>query len=639
MVANKNRSVADKMEKKFSSALKKSTQEKNTLPVIIRNGVKVKMPIELVLMRAAFSKIQLNIIVTVLKTIGNKVDEIINKKLKEGDIMSLFPKEEFGEDENSIQFVIKRKEFGIPASHIEELKGALRLMRMVPVDLPLTGKVTGISYTKYTNLCSVTLPNDDLKDYCIVEMRRDVAHHILHEDLRYATIVDSISRKLRSKYSIRIYWMVMLYAYNGGVTFNFEEFKKQVCGTENKYDRYPRFEDEVLRKAKKDIDDLYEQGLSEYCFEYHPTKEDREESKEKGNPETIIFTINKVQTPLLDEKLNINESVFSKRVKEIENTLVDDLNIIRSRALKMTKMVTEENIDAFIGKIEKLKEIKASDPSKSGGFFATSVLNFFDEFRPVEVLQQPEQDTEELLFDESSEKAETIKMGEAKPEVHDQKYWRVKWYECQEELKKIALNIDDPLKNSNEAFRSIIQCMIYDKFDEASNNVVIVVPTLFMREFIEKNLGKLLQDIINRHYGNGVSFDIVYRGFQGKLLSDKAELVQKYSFTCDFFEQMEYERKKAEEERRAFEEKCYKAWSTTFKAILHNLKTDEEKTFFKENISFEKYDDLLRVLTLRIPDRDVYNTLEWNHTKLMSWAIEHFFGKNITLQYIITGKE
>ena len=249
-MAKKIRTVADKMEKKFTSALKKSTQEKNTLPVIVRNGVQVKMPLELVLMRASFSKIQLNIIVTVLKTIGTKVDEIINKKMKEGDIMSLFPKEEFGEDENSIQFVIKRKEFGIPSSHIEELKGALRLMRLVPVDLPVTGRVTGEQYTKYTNLCSITLPNDDLKDYCIVEMNRKVASHILHEDIRYATIVDSISRKLRSKYSIRIYWMVMLYAYNGGVTFRFDEFKKQICGSEDKYDRYPHFEAEVLSKAK-----------------------------------------------------------------------------------------------------------------------------------------------------------------------------------------------------------------------------------------------------------------------------------------------------------------------------------------------------------------------------------------------------
>ena len=63
-MAKKIRTVADKMEKKFTSALKKSTQEKNTLPVIVRNGVQVKMPLELVLMRASFSKIQLNIIVT-----------------------------------------------------------------------------------------------------------------------------------------------------------------------------------------------------------------------------------------------------------------------------------------------------------------------------------------------------------------------------------------------------------------------------------------------------------------------------------------------------------------------------------------------------------------------------------------------
>ena len=45
-MAKKIRTVADKMEKKFTSALKKSTQEKNTLPVIVRNGVQVKIDVD-----------------------------------------------------------------------------------------------------------------------------------------------------------------------------------------------------------------------------------------------------------------------------------------------------------------------------------------------------------------------------------------------------------------------------------------------------------------------------------------------------------------------------------------------------------------------------------------------------------------
>lgn len=633
MVTRKKSTVADKMEKKFTSALKKSTQEKNTLPVIVRNGVQVKMPIELVLMRAAFSKIQLNIIVTVLKTIGNKVDEIINKKMKEGDIMSLFPKEEFGEDEKVIKFIIRKREFGIPSSHTVELEGALRLMRLVPVDLPVTGKVTGINYTKYTNLCSIILPNDELKDYCIVEMSRDVAHHILHEDLRYATIVDSISRKLRSKYSVRIYWMVMLYAYNGGVTFNFDEFKKQVCGTENKYDRYPRFEDEVLRKAKKDIDDLYEQGLCEYCFEYHPTKEDREKSKEKGNPDTIVFTITKNQALRLEADVVTSEDSFANEVKAIEKILVDDLSITRPRAAKIVAKVTEDNIVALKDKIEALKERKVNKPSLGGGFFATSVLNFFDEYKPAEASKKSSIDTEQAELVGDPEQTETIKMEELKPERHNQKYWRQKWYDCQKDLKEIGLRIKDPNRNSNEAFRYLIQCMAYEKFDESANNVVIIVPTLFLREFIEKNLSNLLQDIIGRHFGKEVSFDIEYKGFQGKMLADRAETVQRFSFESDFLEQMEYERKKKEEERREFEEKCYKAWSNTFNAMINYLKRDEDKAFLTENMAFESYDNTLRILIIRVSNKKAYVEFETRYIKLISWAIENFFGKNITLKY------
>ena len=408
MVIVNKRTVADNMEKKFRSAIKKTTRDKVNLPVIYRNGVIVKIPLEIVLMRAAFSKIQLNIIVTVLNTIGNKIDEIINKKVKERDILSLFSNEELGEDENNIKFIIKRKEFGIPASHIEELKGALRLMRIIPVDLPITGKVTGTEYTKYTNLCSVILPNDDLKDYCIVEMSRDVALHILHEDLRYANSVDNISRKLRAKYSRRIYWIVMLYAYNGGVTFSFEDFKILICGTENKYDRYPRFEEEVLRKSKKDIDDLYLKGLCEYCFEYYPTKEDRKKSKERGNPDTLIFTITKNHRlePYTDK------CVFQKDIKEIEAILVNDLSITPKRAAKFIEEVNEDNIESFRNKILKLKEFKAADPSKKSGYFATSIINFFEEHKSVKTGNK--EDTYE------SEQSKEIEIKDENPEQYDQ---------------------------------------------------------------------------------------------------------------------------------------------------------------------------------------------------------------------------
>ena len=323
-------------------------------------------------------------------------------------------------------------------------------MRLVPVDLPVTGRVTGEQYTKYTNLCSITLPNDDLKDYCIVEMNRKVASHILHEDIRYATIVDSISRKLRSKYSIRIYWMVMLYAYNGGVTFRFDEFKKQICGSEDKYDRYPHFEAEVLSKAKRDIDTLYEQGLCEYSFEYHPTKEDREKSKEKGNPETIVFTITKNKDHRLEVK-EVEENPQDAQIKEIEKILLEEFGIGRNRIKNITSRITDDNIEALREKITKLQTIRKEDSTKGGGFYATSILNFFDECKPPVVAQEETQDKESA---DNKESGETAGTNVKEAEKHDQKYWRNQWYNCQKELEEIGYNIEK--SDAKQAFRYLV---------------------------------------------------------------------------------------------------------------------------------------------------------------------------------------
>lgn len=631
-MAKKIRTVADKMEKKFTSALKKSTQEKNTLPVIVRNGVQVKMPLELVLMRASFSKIQLNIIVTVLKTIGTKVDEIINKKMKEGDIMSLFPKEEFGEDENSIQFVIKRKEFGIPSSHIEELKGALRLMRLVPVDLPVTGRVTGEQYTKYTNLCSITLPNDDLKDYCIVEMNRKVASHILHEDIRYATIVDSISRKLRSKYSIRIYWMVMLYAYNGGVTFRFDEFKKQICGSEDKYDRYPHFEAEVLSKAKRDIDTLYEQGLCEYSFEYHPTKEEREKSKEKGNPETIVFSITKNKDHRLEVK-EVEENPQDAQIKDIEKILLEEFGIGRNRIKNITSRITDDNIEALREKITKLQTIRKEDSTKGGGFYATSILNFFDEFKPPVVAQEETQDKESA---DNKESGEAAGMNVKEAEKHDQKYWRNQWYNCQKELEEIGYNIEK--SDAKQAFRYLVQCLTYNKFDEDTKKIILVVPTLFIREFIERNLEGLFLSIISKNFGEGVTMEMEQK-FQGPLLAERAETVQKFSFDQDFLKSMEYEGKKKEQERRAAQEKSYAAWSECWNAFVNYINTDEVRDIFTNHVAFEEFIDkkatMERTLLIQVSDRQTYDTIERKYINILMKAIYKYFGQGTILKYRI----
>lgn len=607
------RTVADKMEKEFASALKKSTKERNKLPAIIRNGVKVKMPLELVLMRASFTKIQLNIIVTVLKVIGDKVNEIINKKMKEGDIMSLFSKEEFGEDENSIRFIIKKKEFGISSTHIDELKGALRLMRMIPVDLPITGKVTGEKYTKYTNLCSVVLPDDDLKDYCIVEMDRKVASHILHEDLRYATIVDSISRKLRSKYSIRIYWRAMLSAYNGGATIKLEDLKKEVCGTEDKYDRYPSFEREVLRKAKRDMDDLYDQGLWDYTFDYHPTKEDRDKSKEKGNPEYIYFTIKKRPDYLLESK--VDEEEFNRRVKEIENVLLGEFGISPNRIKSFTSRITNENIEGLMEKISKLQAIRKEDSSKVGGFFATSIINYFEESNPYVEIPSDVQDVESA----------DITTAEENIELLDQKHWRKQWYDCQKEFDYIVNYIKQD--SAKEALRCLFQCLSYDRFEENSKCIILVAPTLFIREFIEKNLEEIFVNIITKHYGEGVTMEIEQK-FQGAQLAEWAEKVQKLSLQNDVMEAINSYREKV---RESYQKKYNEVWLSLRNEIVELYNNEEVRETFINHVAFGSFND--GKLTLLFSNNDIRELIKQKYSDQLLAAIHKYFGNNTQLMY------
>lgn len=634
MATRKAITIADKMEKKFTSALKKSTTEKNTLPVIVRNGVKVKMPLELVLMRASFSKVQLNIIVTVLKTIGKKVNEIIENKMKNGDIMSLFPASEFGENENCIQFVIRRKDFGIPSSHIEELKGALRLMRIIPVDLPVTGKVTGVQYTKYTNLCSVTLPDDGFKDYCIVEMSRQVASHILHEDIRYATIVDSISRKLRSKYSIRIYWIVMLYAYRGGITFDYAEFKKQICGSEPKYDRYAHFESEVLHKARKDIFELYKQGLCEYCFDYHPTKEDRKNSKEKGNPDTIIFTITKQKLRELESQQNdmlsfdLDDNSLGKQRRDIEDSLLSKFGISKKRVEIIISKITEENIEAFKQKISILQAKKIDKPTMSGGFFAVALDNFFKEYNTTVASSK----TEDIDAEAATSEVDGTVVNSDNPESHDQKYYRKCWYQCQDELKASAQSTQSDLRS---IFLDLIDCLIYEKYSIETQSVIVIVPTLFIIEFIEKNLEPFIEEIIHRCFDEKTKLELTYRGFQGKDLTGKAEKIKRYADSMEIMKQAAREVKEKDEkeqEQQAHMSKCINDWQNCLNEFFSMYNSDDTKRFFDEYVQFQSFDSLKHELILAVANRRVFDTIEERYVEELIKVVNKYFGE-VELNY------
>jgi hypothetical protein len=298
---------------------------------------------------------------------------------------------------------------------------------MIPIDLPVVGK-SGTEYVNYTNFCSIKVPKNfkDGEDvYYVVTMSKDVAEHILHPDFQYANILEAANKKLHSRFTLQIYWIIQLFAWKGSHVFNLKELREKLCHDEAPYyEKYSLFMSRILDQAKKDIDKLFSEGLCEYRFEYHPNRQEYNALKPRKTPTTIEFVI--TQTNLAG---TIPEKKISKVIADdVALKLVEEFGINQKNAKEFALKINNSNTEAFDKKIEDIrKRIKSGAVEKVEPFVYTSLKRFFDD-----LMKKEEEESEYAEYEEVKYEQEPQAMPEEPvKDSHDQNYWASQWHKCQ----------------------------------------------------------------------------------------------------------------------------------------------------------------------------------------------------------------
>lgn len=522
------------MTDKFIRAAKQQLRAKQA-PKIVVNGVTVRMPLELILSRAKFTQMQLNIMTTVMKVIGIKVAH----ELEAESLGSLFAKEEFGENPDTVRFSIREKDFGYPKKYKNDLYEAIELMRVVPIDVPVIGKMTSQEYINYTSLCSIKAPvlQNDENPYFVVEMGRDVAEHITRESTVYANIIEIANKKMKSKYSIKMYMFTVAICGQDSIAFTFEYLRDQFSKGISRHKKYSEFEREVLLKSKQDIQRLYNDGLLDYWFEYHPTAEERIELKQRNNPEEVTFVFHRRNELPSSEKKKTR--VSTETVSQVEKKLIDEFGLFPRSAKEIVSKLTMDNIEAFDKKVQQVREDLASGKAKKDArsYAYVSFNKFFLEsaggFTKAEEVKEekldkenPVQDIEgsssassenvhyeeiydglEQFFCEHNESNNTFIVTDShhSSSLKGKDYWRGQWYRCKDLMERFGYDFA----------RSLSQFMTLESYDEKNKILRIQIPgpSAELQELIERDLNKMVMWHITKYFPSDVTIEYVIMKF------------------------------------------------------------------------------------------------------------------------------
>ena len=500
---------AESMQDRFLRAFRQQLRDKEITKIVV-NGIVIRMPLGIILSRMKPTKLQMNIITTIMKVIGKNVANELQKE----SLGSLFSKAEFGEDENSINFVIHEREFGIPRKHRKDLDDAVKMMTVFPIEIPVVGKVTGENYVEHSTLCVIRIKRDTPDDDAtyIVSMKRDVADLLINKDTEFASLSDIYYKEFRSKFSYRFYMFTVSIYSAGTISFSFDYIRKIFSNDVEEHKKFVKFDEDVLSPAQKDLLGLYNKGLLHYWFEYHPTAAERRAKKQRGNPEEITFVFH-TQAALPKEEVKV---IPHKTLKEIETKLIKEFGIFPNSAKEFVTKLTVDNINAFNAKVESVKEkMKTAEKNPNGVAFA-AFTNFFKEygngFTAAEEVKDNQSDEAEpsknrkVKSDHNTAKMPFISQNTSVLEnskgqmdsitVKGEDYWKKQWISCKRAMEE----------SGHEPVCTLAKMLNFKEYDEDEQLLSLNVPGPAgdTAELIELKCKDLLMQNVKKYFPGNV---------------------------------------------------------------------------------------------------------------------------------------
>lgn len=471
-MAKKNTNVEN--SKKLEKAIKSSARE--ILPNFLKNtDIQILMPLEATLMRSDFSKVQLNVLLSIIEKLAYKIREVVEKRkhMQAGDQLSLFDEDEFllnEKDEKVFRIKLFYKDVGVKKSHYQELENSIKALAGLPVSIPFRSK-DGKEYQLFTNFCDVYVPKNQKKNiYCIVDFKQDVAQSLLKVDFGYHYVGKLASNFFgnRSKYCERIYWLIQGYQNIGFVTITSKEFRKRY-GLEKTYKNFNSIRTKILDTSVEEIKKVFSLRGCDCWFTYDLIYNGK---KKIGEPDEIKFIIHK-ESPVVDDKGFLEKQFEMEELvgsSEFVDILKEDLHVGVQVAKRLAKQLTKDNYQAAINKaiilkaeLDTGKDIK--NPSK---YILVSLQNFFDTFK-----------------------------HEEKPSVS-----------CDPSTLWKRFIVDMCNATSPEEERETISHMAFESFDPSTTpqkTLIIRVPSKEIAIRMTSEYEKLASRLLKKHFGDGVT--------------------------------------------------------------------------------------------------------------------------------------
>ena len=451
-------------DKKLEKVIKK-VQNKQLMPksLVVDGDIKILMPFVVAIMRSDLSKIQQDVILSIIEKIGGKIRAVLNKEVEKGMEMSLFAEQELDDEENTVKIQIYLKEFGVSKSHFPELRSALRMLAAVPVEIPFKSN-SGRDYDKFTNFCDVYIPKDvTYNQYCIVSMKQEVAQKLLNLDFGHLYVGKKTSRSMKTKYSERLYWYIKAYANLGGVTLPVSELKKMI-GVENKYKDFTTLEKRVLIKSQEEILSSFKEGTCECYFTYEKVWNN---GRNRGTPDVIVFKILSGNHDFEKELVAASNNL----TQEFVSIMVEDLGISQTVTSRIANRITPEFCQTYINKALELKAL--FDDKQKGGTIPNKMAYVVKSFNNLD---------EEIRNKASEKKAEDDNTNIDTIE---------KWNRC---ISEICSQLSD---EEVALTFGVVRMISYN-----DNNLLVSIPNRQVYDRIENEHVTLFGKYIRKHFGN-----------------------------------------------------------------------------------------------------------------------------------------
>lgn len=668
---------AESMQDRFLRAFRQQLRDKEITKIVV-NGVVVRIPLGIILSRMKPTKLQMNIITTIMKVIGKNVANELQKE----SLGSLFSKAEFGEDENSINFVIHEREFGIPRKHRDDLDDAVKMMTVFPIEIPVVGKVTGEKYVEHSTLCVIRIKRDNPNDDAtyIVSMKRDVADLLINKDTEFASLSDIYYKEFRSKFSYRFYMFTVSIYSAGTISFSFDYIRKIFSNDVEEHKKFVKFDEDVLSPAQKDLLGLYNKGLLHYWFEYHPTAAERRAKKQRGNPEEITFVFH-TQAALPKEEVKV---IPHKTLKEIETKLVNDFGIFPNSANDFVTQLTVDNINAFNAKVESVKKKMKTAKTNPYGVAFAAFTNFFKEygngFTAAEEVKDNQSDEAEPSKKEKSSEGDTgTPFNEDKHSkgVHtdssvnnqgmgpnvidygtllkgcaaihcdlsflkspersidnvsgmDAEFWRNQWYACKDLMERFGYEIAHILS----------KMLTFESYDEKSKTLTLTLPGPIrdVEEFIDRHFKETFRNHIIQFFPLDVRIVFTIT----KYVTKEDNILKRQLFMTEDKKQAGntlfhpyYENGMLMDEEKWKWNLCRCILAQYMSEQEFNESFEKMELFsWKHNITCnENWWDL--ILNFCFPDEETYELIEKKYLKLLYRILNLIYNRKVYVEYKI----